>query len=86
MVIVFAEGGEVPTLGRHQAVGQAGDVLARHLGDVEARDLRRPAAIGDGGALEGAEDVVQGEGMAAADAVVHGQRGIQFLLVVSLSW
>ena len=80
LVIIFAEGRKVPTLGRHQAIGQAGDVLARHLGDVEARDLRRPAAIGDGGALEGAEDVVQGEGMAAADAVVHGQRGIPILV------
>ena len=35
LVVVLAEGGEVPPLGGHQAVGQAGDVLARHLGDVE---------------------------------------------------
>ena len=80
LVVVLAEGGEVPPLGGHQAVGQAGDVLARHLGDVEAGYLRGTATVGDGGTFEGAEHVVQRKGMDAPDAVVHGQRGIPILV------
>ena len=73
LVVVFGKGGQVPLLGRHEAVGQAGDVLAGELGDVEVGDFRTAAHVGTGGAPEGAEHVVQREVMCLADAV--GQCG-----------
>ena len=45
-----------------------------------SNNLRRAAAVGDGGALEGAEHVVQREGMDAPDTVVERGGGVPVLV------
>ena len=76
LVVVFDECRCVPFLRRHQTVGEAADVFARDLRDVEIRQHGGCAHVGSARAAEIAEDVVESQEVHPTDAVVQIQRGI----------
>ena len=78
-MVVFAEYGEVPVFRRHQAIGQAGNILAGLLSDsLFLLFLGKQRGVGT---VESIQYMIESQHLRLINAVVHGQRTVPVVIV-----